>query len=573
MAADRGKQGATALVPERLLVSLLAFGTIAALFVFRGADDNRLTSWRWVFDGVSPARLYALVVVGIALAHLVARLPFPGRRPGAVLFISSYAIAACFWREPEVIVDASRYFTQAKHLEVYGLHHFLTEWGRGILAWTDLPLVPLLYGLVFKLFGESRIFIQAFTTLLFAASVVLTHRIGKALWNDELGFVAGGLLLGIPYLFTQVPGMLVDVPAMFFLTLAVFTVIAAFQRGGTGRVLLASLAVFLALFSKYSIWLMLSVLPVIGLVHRRGGAPRPLATGAAIALVSGALVAAVMLFHRDVTSEQLTLLLSYQGPGLRRWGESFVSTFLFQVHPFLTAAAVLSIWMAIQRRDPRYVIVAWPVLLLLLLQVRRARYVVPAFPMLALMGAYGLQAIRSNEVRRLVLACTVASALVVAGYGFLPFLEGTSAVNLKKAGEYLDSIDEDRVEVFTRSRADSEVNQAVSVPILDLFTRKKVIYRDERNPPPASVRVEESPLRFTWDYRNPAYYADDGAGGNAAIVVISGDVGQPLPEHVARKLRGYRLARAFAASEGVFQHATIVDVYRASPSRDPGRTE
>src|SRR6266545_7493870 len=181
MAADRGKRGATALVPERLLVSLLAFGTIAALFVFRAADDNRLTSWRWAFDGVSPARLYALVVAGIALAHLVARLPFPGRRPGAVLFISSYAIAACFWGEPEVIVDASRYFTQAKHLEVYGLHHFLTEWGRGIQAWTDLPLVPLLYGLVFKLFGESRICIQAFTTLLFAASVVLTHRIGKAL--------------------------------------------------------------------------------------------------------------------------------------------------------------------------------------------------------------------------------------------------------------------------------------------------------------------------------------------------------------------------------------------------------
>ena len=94
-----------------------------------------------------------------------------------------------FWKVPEVIVDASRYFTQAKHLDVYGIGYFLREWGRDINIWTDMPLIPFLYGLIFKLFGESRIYIQAFTTLLFSLTVVLTYNIGKTLWDETVGFL------------------------------------------------------------------------------------------------------------------------------------------------------------------------------------------------------------------------------------------------------------------------------------------------------------------------------------------------------------------------------------------------
>lgn len=548
---------------ERLLVSILAVGAVAALFLLRAFDDNRLTSWRWAFAGTSPARLYVLAAAGVGLANLLARFPLPGRSP-AVLFLLAYAAAASFWGEPEVIVDAARYFAEAKYLEIHGLGRFLAEWGRELPAWTDLPLVPLLYGLLFRHFGEYRICVQAFATLLFAGSVVLTYGVGKALWDDEVGFTAGALLLAIPYLFTQTPGMLVDVPTMFFLTLAVFTVIRALQRGGTGRILLASLAVSLACFTKYSSWLMLSVLPVAAVVHRRAGAPRPLRTAFAIGVVAGSLVAAAVLARRDVWSGQLALLVGYQAPGLRRWGESLASTFLFQVHPFLTIAALLSLWLAVRRRDPKYAIVAWPVLLLLLLQVRRARYWIPAFPMLALMGAYGLQVLKAGELRRLVVACAVVSSLVVAGYGYLPFLRSTSAMNLKKAGEYLNSTDAKRAEVFTLPQ-DSDVNPAVSVPILDLYTSKDLVYRDEGAQASSRGRSADSALRFTWDYKSPGYYAGGTEDGDA-VVIISGDVGEPLPERVASRLQGHRLVAEFTADEGVFRHKTLVSVYRAAAS-------
>jgi hypothetical protein len=548
-------------------VAILAAGTIAALYVLRSFDDNRLTSWQWVFADVDPARLHVTVMAGVLLAYAVARLPLPGRRPAAVLFLSASAVAVCFWRQPEVIVDASRYFTQAKALEVHGLGHFLREWGRDVPAWTDLPLIPLLHGLLFALFGESRVCVQAFNTLLFAGSVILTYGVGKALWDEEVGFTGGALLLGIPYLLTQVPGMLVDVPTMFFLALAVFLVVRAFQRGGARRILLASAALFLAFFSKYSAWLLLTVVPVIAVVLWRGAAPKPRRTALLMAAISGSLVVAAVLPRLSVHREQIALLLSYQAPGLRRWGEGIASTFLFQIHPFLTAGALLSVWMAFRRRDSRWVVIAWPVLLLLAFHVQRIRYWIPVFPMLALAGAYGLQAIRAREVRNFVLTCTVASSLVVALFGYLPFLRRNSAVNLELAGAYLDSLSENRVEVFTIAGSDTEVNPAVSVPLLDLFTRKALSYRYEGAPAEARRRAETSPLRFTWEYRNPDYYASNVAGVDAAVVVISDDLGQPLPAPLQTRLAGFQLAREFAADEGVFRHRTLVDVYRVAAAR------
>jgi 4-amino-4-deoxy-L-arabinose transferase-like glycosyltransferase len=559
---------AAAIDPERILVSLVALGTVAALFLLRSLDDNRLTSWRWVFDGVNPAALFAVVLAGLLVAHLAPRVPVPPRAADAVLFALAFAAGACTWGAPEAVVDASRYFTQAKHLEVYGVSRFLAGWGGEIPSWTDLPLVPFLDGLALRASGESRAAIQALTTLLFAGSAVLTRRLGAALFGAEVGLGAGALLLAVPYLLPQVALLLVDVPTLFFVVLASLAVTRAFQDGGARRILLASVAVALALLSKWSAWLLLTALPVIGAVHRRER-PGALRTGAAIALGAAALVAAVALPRRQAWAEQLALLASYQAPGLRRWGEGAVSTFLFQVHPFLTAAAVASAWRAARRRDARYAIVLWPVLLLAVLRVARARYWLPAMPMLAILGAYGLQAIGRREVRNHVVACAVATSLAVALFGYVPFLRRTSAGNLATAGAYLDGLEEPAVEVFALAGPEPAVNPAVSVPILDLFTRKRIVHRAEEPSPGELERARTSSLRFTWEYRDPPYYSPEGPV-DAAVAVISDDLDRPLPERVARRLEGYRLARVFAADERVFRHRTLVAIYRATGAPPPG---
>lgn len=542
-------------------VALLSLAAFLTLFLFRAQDDNRLTSWRWVFADADVFWITPVLAAGLFLAAALVRLPFPRRRPAGVLFLCSFAVAAVSWGEPEVIVDASRYFTQAKHLELYGLVYFLREWGGQIAAWTDLPLIPLLYGLIFRFAGENRIYIQVFTTLLFSASVVLTCLVGKTLWDEATGCCAGALLLGMPYLLTQIPLMLVDVPTMFFLILAVFTTLKALERGGGGRLALASVAVALAFWTKYSAWLFLSVLLVVLLVRLKQG-PRPVFLRALLLIVlSMVLISATLLPMLEVVGTQLRLLHSYQLPGLARWEESPGSTFLFQMHPFIAAFALVSVYAAFKNKDARYAIVLWLPALMLVLGINRIRYLLPVFPMLALMAAYGLREIRCAEIRKYIVLCIVASSLALSTLGFLPFLQQTSAVNLQEAGEYLDSLDVSEVGVIALQQRYAPVNPAVSVPLLDLHTSKRLIFRSHAL---ASTGrgVDESPLRFTWEYRNPKYY-DAGAGGPKAeaVVVITDDAAQPLPDRIAQQLIGYRLSRQFIAAENVFGYRTIVKVY------------
>ncbi|MGE5174544.1 MAG: ArnT family glycosyltransferase, partial [Betaproteobacteria bacterium] len=538
---------------------------LVALFLGRASDDNSLFSWAWAFrHGAS--LVYIALVAGLCISFFSARIPPPDNWHATFLFSLSFAAVLPFWSEPELIVDASRYFTQAKHLEVYGLGFFLREWGRTIQAWTDLPLVPLLYGLLFKAFGEHRFAIQLFTTTLFALTAVITYLIGKTLWNRETGFSAGLLLLGIPYLLTQVPLMLVDVPTMFFLTLAVFMFLDAAGRGGRVRMAAAVAAIVLAALSKYSAWLMLSVLVVALAVFAVGGATlrdfRPARRGIVILLAAASLACLVLLFKSDIVIGQLALLRTYQKPGLDRWTESFRSTFLFQVHPFITLSALASVVVAVRKKDMRYTVICWLVLLVLALGIRRIRYILPLFPMLTLMAGYGLQVIRQEELKRFIVFGMVAASLSVGYFAYLPLAGSMSVTNLKHAGGFLNALDVPEVEVITLAPQDPVANSAVAVPLLDLFTDKHIVYHYVPDGLPAREAVERSSLRFTWEYRNPAYYSDERrAPGNVPIVIISGASNGPLPRTVLRRIEGRRLAGAFIVDENIFQYTVGVRIY------------
>jgi hypothetical protein len=545
------------------IVFLGAFVGFAALFLFRSLDDNRLFNWQWVFAGGHASRIYFFLLPGLAAAYALSRMEILERAPRTFLFLFSYSVAAIFWPEPELLVDASRYFTQAKHLEVYGTGYFLREWGRNIVAWTDLPAIPFLYGQIFRLLNENRIFIQAFTTLLFSGTVVLTYLMGRTLWDEETGFIAGLLLLGMPYLLTQVPLMLVDVPTMFFLILSIYSFLKALDRGGTGMTALASCALFLAVFSKYSTWPMLSVLGVVFLIYLKKNPAATLRRGAAVAFLSCLLIGAFLLLKYGVFLEQIRLLLSYQKPGLERWGESFVSTFLFQINPIITFAAVYSLFVAFKKRDLHYVIACWLVVVVLVFQIRRIRYILPVFPLVALMAAYGLRTIEGRALRKLIAFTIVITSLIIAVFAYLPFALTISAENMKHAGEYLNSLEAESVEVVTLPLKDPVVNPSVAVPLFDLYTKKEIDYRyhPDQFPPPNDVAT--SALRFTWEYTNPEYYRRSAAQESPILVVIRGEADgvSNAPESVRKRLEGRRLLRKFAAASDPFRYKTIVEVY------------
>jgi uncharacterized membrane protein YidH (DUF202 family) len=263
-----------------------------------------------------------------------------------------------------------------------------------------------------------------------------------------------------------------------------------------------------------------------------------------------------------VFTEQFRLLMNYQQPGLGRWGESFFSTFFFHVHPFITLAAAASLVIAWRRRDPNYAVICWLVLLVLLFGIRRSRYILPALPLLALMASYGLQRIERKDVRRFIVFLTVIISLGTAVFAYLPFARRTSAMNLKDAGQYLNSRGIEAVEVFTLPLRDPVVNPSVAVPLLDLFTSGSIQYQYEAGLFPPPEDIETSALRFTWEFKDPAYYsADPAAMQRTAIVVISGELTSTVPPEIAQRVRDFRVFRRFETPRDPFRYKTIVDVY------------
>lgn len=537
-------------------------------YQFRRFDDNALLSWQWVFGASGPFIYFLALVPALLVASMAVgayRTSLPRQLHDPLLFFACYAAAAALWSSPEVNVDASRYFTQAKHLELYGVTFFFREWGRGIPAWTDLPTVPFLYGLIFRFAGESRAFIQALNALLFALTAVIAGRIGKTLWDEDRGWYAGLLLLAAPYLLIQTPLTLVDVPTMFFLTLSVHLFLRAIEAGGMLRAAAASVAVFLTACCKYSAWPMLSILPVTSAVYsvgadrafRRSVAFRSLT----IFLLSIVLLGAAIMFKFDVVSGQIWLLINFQKAGLERWSESYRSTFLFQVHPVIAVAAAVSLAVAVLKRDVKYLIAAWLPLLIIAFQIRRMRYTLPVLPFLALMASYALAQVRN--FRSALVACTVAASLVTCFFAYLPFLNRWSAVNLKQAGEYLDTLEVDAVEVYPLPQKEYPINPAVGVPLLDLFTHKKIIYRHEPGASTPDKEPDRSRFRFSWEYQNPDYYEPGvhDAAGKKAVALILARPDDKIPPELTRTIGGLAHSRDFLTASPLFYSQTLVRIY------------
>lgn len=548
-----------------VLVSLVVLAVVAALFVFRHFDDNRLVSWQWVYGSHDLWWPLLALILALPFAYLLASVSWTGRGTPVILGITAFAASVLSWSAPETIVDAARYFVQAKFLEQHGFAAFLAQWGHEIPAWTDLPLIPFLYGVAFSVVGESRIAIQGVTALLFAGTVVLTFRIGATLWDRAIGATAAVLLLAMPYLWTQLPLTLVDVPTMFFFTLAVAVLIAALERGGVALLVAAIMALAAALLTKYSAWLVLAVLPALLLHRARSGAPMELARASIVTLGALMLVGGFLAWKADVVTGQLALLWSYQIPALGRWEESLASTFLFQIHPFISVAALAAVAIAIIRRDTRLLIPGLLVLTVLALEIKRARYVIVILPMLALVAAYGLGMVREAMTRRFVAASAVATSLIVAVGGYLPFLQSTSAENLARAGAVLDTVVADSLEVVVLPSLHSTVNPAISVPILDLYTRKLLVYRQDLSPssPPNASALAMSPVRFTWEVPVAAFHAmtPHSVTHDIPVAVIISAPNQPLPWAVAQRLTGYRLAGEFLGADKIFHHQTLVRIY------------
>lgn len=112
-----------------LLISFCTLIVVPLLYIGRLADDNTLTSWKWVFPATGILRVFFILVPALLCAYALSGLRFAGRRAYAFLPALSFLSVLPLWQGPEAVIDASRYFVQAKYLSEYGAGYFLREWG------------------------------------------------------------------------------------------------------------------------------------------------------------------------------------------------------------------------------------------------------------------------------------------------------------------------------------------------------------------------------------------------------------------------------------------------------------
>lgn len=548
------------------LVFLCNIAIVLLLFTFRYLDDNRLVSWAWVMNNTTLFTSLLLLLPGLVGAVLITRVPIEYHRLPWFLFIASFLVTLPLWSVPEVYVDSARYLAQAQVISDHGIFYFLREWGHAVPAWTDLPLVPMIFGLVSNLFVENRIVVQIVNSLFYSGTIVLAFITGEMLFNRTVGFFSSLFLLGMPYLLIQTPFMMVDVATMFFLSLAIFLVLKYILTGDLRWGVLAIIATPLALMSKYSaVAVIVCLFAGIWIVH---GKISKQTVRQLMFLIAGTsmLLIPFLVGKYDVISQQLMLLFQYQVPALNRWQESHVSTFFFQIHPFISLAAVAAMVIAWRQGNTRALCLSVLVLLLLVTGIQRSRYLLILFPIVALLAAYALATIIDPKPGALIAGLITLTSLLITYNAYAPFLHGSSSDNLHQAGQYLNTLPEQQVQVFVLPQTRSSINPNISLPLLDIYTHKELllgksefVFDDVRE-----WNAATSPLRFTWSYDPVARYRKSEDIDADAIVVIGNEPAQISAFEQQDEFKGYYPAKTFFGQEGVFNYSTIVSVYRLS---------
>jgi hypothetical protein len=544
----------------------VAFAAIMVFFlqyIFRSLDMGTLTSWRWVFGQAAPAGLIPVLLSAVLLALLSAGIDLPEKYPALFLFALSFGSCLPFLDGPEVMIDAARYFLQAKYLSIYGIKDFLREWGHEVTAWTDLPLVPFMYGVLFTLTGEGKAGIVIGNALLYSLIPVLTFLAGSRLWDRSTGFLAGLLTMASPYLFTQVPWLLVDMHTTLFLLLAIVAFLYQLEHGGLCWSLISGLSIVLALLCKFSTWPMLP--GALGIIFLSNLADRPQATinrSAAVAAVVILLLGILYYWKGAVIIQQIRFLRTYQLAGLQRWREGYLSALVFQTHPFLVLAALAGVCRAFINRDRKMLFMGWFVILVFFLDLQRVRYLLPLLPYLALAGGYGLHGLKSRRVRRFIVYCGVLSSFVVAVWVYKPFLARTSMVNLRDAGEFLDTLSAEAVEVFCLPQENSVGNTSMAVPILDLYTDKMLYQPQPWTNDGGLERAKNTSLRFSWEINQPVFYRNERYKSmELPLVIIAGGPVTRMPSILEKDYPSARLLRQFTKTTSVFRYQTFVSIF------------
>lgn len=332
---------------------------------------------------------------------------------------------------------------------------------KNILAtgnWLDLktpsqivpkpPLVPWLMAASFKIFGANIFGVNFWHLVLAVGVVILTYLIGREMFNDRTGFLAGLIMATSALFFYQARSPLLDIPLLFFINLSFLFFWLFYKYDKIFYFYFFEISMGLALFVKALIGpflILLVVLPFIFITRpgflKKQNFKKHLVISSIIILVvflswfirQYFLIGQdflKMLFRENV----IRFFHPIDGP-TRATQWDFYSYFLYLVIGLVpwtgfAFAAVFYFWKNRSQSEKDFFLVLWFFLIFIFFSLsghyKIPRYILPVFPALSIMTAVLFDHGQAENLKKYFLAGGIITwALVIpgaiAGYFWLKF--------------------------------------------------------------------------------------------------------------------------------------------------------
>ena len=299
-------------------------------------------------------------------------------------------------------------------------------WRRTFSHYTELPwlgiqhppLIPVLGGIIFRVFGRRVLFFRLLNVGFMLGALLVTYVTGRLLYDPLSGLLAVVLCLSFPLFWRLGCAALLDMPGTFWFALAILFILQAQNPAGGGLwfAILAGLAIGLGLLTRYTLALIYPLLLGLFLLDQISWLTFFLTVLVSILLFSVWLIPA---YRQKILHAQFRRLYEFSGmkPGYqnraagpqskpvfnlpiltRSWRmrlrlESIFSRLPSAIGTYNLPIIFVGFTQVFQHTQPAdAVVLAWIVIpsILLLFLLPDHRYFLPVFPALALLMARGL---------------------------------------------------------------------------------------------------------------------------------------------------------------------------------------
>lgn len=555
------------LIETRIIYFLIGISILISyylLYTFRSEDNTVLMAWKYVFsyDNIKINELLLVLSIVILISLIISRISISNylnqeKYHILFLFVSGMFICTLFWNIPEINPDAARYFMEAKYLELRGIVSFTNDWGQGFFVWTDSPSVPFFYGIILKYLGEYRVYIQIYNAILFSLTSVLTYKISKRLWNEEIGLYSGLMIMSFPFLLSQVPLMLVDITLMFLTILSVFLILKIFDNKYYS--IPASLAIFFAVYAKMSSLLFIIPPAISILIINYKSVLKDKNRWIFTFIFTMAIILMFFLLNMGVFIDNMHTVSNFKLSNANPYFESPLN-FLFQVGSIVIILALISVIIAYRNKDKKYLfLIIWIVLPLIFLYNTRIRQLISIFPVIAIMASISLFSISHKPIKKFLILSLFLTSIAFTLYAYIPFEENFTDRNIKDAAEYANSLNISEIELFLDFSEKHSQDPEAMVSLFDIYSNKKIVFSGENKFYP----VADFSNQWNAYYKIPTFYYENTSSSlsrNERIIVTISDKFEStsippevLKNHVLiEKFEGRRISVFFPSSVKIY---------------------